>query len=351
MSERQSSIHVNSAKSTSEQHNNRDQELDYIFPEHSHKNEKWISESIADRERTIKRLCKQVSGRKLQKNAEPIREAVVNLQAHHTMEDLQKLKSDLEEKWDFKIFQMYIHHDEGASKKNKEGEKLVPKELNPEKVNYHAHLVIDWQNKKTGRMLRYARGQMADLQTDVAKSLGMKRGKGKTADKKTANERLGIIEYKAKAQEEELREIREKNVKALQEEVNSLEQKKNQAEREYSALAKEDFRAPGEEGAKGKEKLSEVEFGSTDFEKASIEEIEGAMEFQSSEIERLESECREMEKESQRIAESSAKWWRDQREEKQFISDIDRKDESIKNTKQAMGRLEREIEQLENKSE
>tara|TARA_B100000674_G_scaffold474398_1_gene466297 strand:+ start:149 stop:1180 length:1032 start_codon:yes stop_codon:yes gene_type:complete len=343
MSDRMSSIHVNPAKSTSEQHNNRDQELDYIFAEHSHKNEKWISESIADRERTIKRLCKQISGRKLQKNAEPIREAVVNLQAHHTMEDLQKLKSDLEKKWDFEIFQMYIHHDEGASLKNEMGERIEPKVLS--KVNYHAHLVIDWQNKKTGKMLRYARGQMANLQTDVAESLGMKRGKEKTADKKTANERLGIVEYKAKAQEEELREIREKNLKALQEEVKVLEQKKNQAEREYSALAEEDFRAPG------KEALSEVEFGGEDFKKASIEQIEGAMEFQYSEIERLESECRKMEEKSQRIAESNANWWRFQREEKELISAIARKDESIEITKRAVEKLKREIEQLENQSE
>lgn len=246
MSERQSSIHVNSAKSTSEQHNNRTQELDYIFPEHSHKNEQWVSESIADRERKIKRLCKQISGRKLQKNAEPIREAVVNLQAHHTMEDLQKLKSDLEEKWDFEIFQMYIHRDEGASLKNEKGEKIEPKVLNPDKVNYHAHLVIDWQNKKTGKMLRYARGQMSKLQTDVAKSLNMKRGKERVADKQTANERLGIIQYKAKAQEEELAQIREASLKALQEQVEVLEQKKNEAQGRHDEAQREYERAEEE---------------------------------------------------------------------------------------------------------
>lgn len=254
MSERQSSIHVNSAKSTSEQHNNRTQELDYIFPEHSHKNEEWVSESIADRERKIKRLCKQISGRKLQKNAEPIREAVVNLQSHHTMEDLHKLKSDLanmvheegkykgQKKWQFEIIQMYIHHDEGASLKNEKGEKIEPKMLNPDKVNYHAHLVIDWQNKETGKMLRYARGQMADLQTDVANSLNMKRGKERTADKRTANERLGIVEYKAQAQEKELEEIRKVQLTTLQDEVRSLEQKKNELDEQYAEVNREYFR-------------------------------------------------------------------------------------------------------------
>lgn len=265
MSERQSSIHVNSAKSTSEQHNNRTQELDYIFPEHSHKNEQWVSESIADREREIKRLCKQISGRKLQKNAEPIREAVVNLQAHHTMEDLQKLKSNLEEKWDFEIFQIYIHRDEGASLKNEKGEKIEPKVLNPDKVNYHAHLVIDWQNKETGKMLRYARGQMSKLQTDVAESLNMKRGKERGVDKRTANERLGIIEYKAQAQEKELAQIREASLKALQEEVNSLEQKKNEAEREYREVEKYDRQvgeqvlAAMEEERRARERYLEME--------------------------------------------------------------------------------------------
>ena len=259
MSERKSSIHINPAKSTSEQHNNREQELNYVFPEHTHENEHWIGESIADREKTIKRLCKQISGRKMQKNAEPIREGVVNLQSHHTMEDLQKLKSDLakmvytdgkyegQKKWRFEIIQMHIHKDEGvAIKIEKKPEESLeeykervdkePKKLDPDRVNYHAHLVFDWQDKENGKMLRYARGQMADLQTDVAKSLGMQRGKGRTADKRTANERLEPIEYKVKQRGKELVE--------LQSEISVLEQKKNRVWGEYCEVL---WKTPGSE--------------------------------------------------------------------------------------------------------
>jgi len=254
MSERKSSIHINPVKSTSEQHNNRDQELDYVFPEHTHENEQWVGELIADREKTIKRLCKQISGRKMQKNAEPIREGVVNLQSHHTMEDLQKLKSDLanmvytegkyegQKKWRFEIIQMHIHKDEGVAIKieKKEGESeeeykervdKEPKKLDPERVNYHAHLVFDWQDKENGKMLRYARGQMADLQTDVANSLGMQRGKERTADKRTANERLEPVEYKVKQRGKELVE--------LQSEISVLEQKKNEAESRFERDSRE----------------------------------------------------------------------------------------------------------------
>jgi hypothetical protein len=243
MSERKSSIHINPVKPTSEQHNNREQELNYVFPEHTHENEQWIGESIADREKTIKRLCKQISGRKMQKNAEPIREGVVNLQSHHTMEDLQKLKSDLakmvytdgkyegQKKWRFEIIQMYLHKDEGVAIKDDKKEVIEPKSLDPNRVNYHAHLVFDWQDKENGKMLRYARGQMADLQTDVAKSLGMQRGKEKTVDKRTANERLEPVEYKVKQRGKELVE--------LQSEISELEQKKNSTELKYWKLAKQ----------------------------------------------------------------------------------------------------------------
>jgi len=288
MSERKASIHINPVKSTSEQHNTRDQELDYVFPEHTHENEHWVSETIADREKTIKRLCKQVSGRKLQKNAEPIREGVVNLQAHHTMKDLHKLKEDLEEKWGFEIFQMHIQRDEGQEFKDENKKVIEPKKLNPDKVNYHAHLIFDWQNKETGKMLRYARGQMAALQTDVAESLGMERGKRRGSDKRTANERLSPIEYKVKERGKELAE--------LQAEVTALEQKKNQ---EYTRYCEVLWATPGSSvfaeclaggEVEAMESLQIVEVG----------ELEEAIDLQSRELEENERDIEELGREVER---------------------------------------------------
>ena len=321
MSERKSSIHINPVKSTSEQHNNREQELDYVFPEHTHENEQWIGESIADREKTIKRLCKQISGRKMQKNAEPIREGVVNLQEHHTMEDLHKLKADLEKKWGFEIIQMHLHKDEGVAIKDDKNQVIEPKSLDPNRVNYHAHLVFDWQDKENGKMLRYARGQMADLQTDVAKSLGMQRGKERTADKRTANERLEPVEYKVKQRGKELVE--------LQSEISELEQKKNRAWWDYCEVL---WKTPGSEMfvgylADGTPETME----SLDI--ASVEELEEAIALQSGKFKEAEEDIRELKGEVEESDEVN----------RRIKSDIEDARGQIESLEKENNRVEREI--------
>src|SRR5690554_2106043 len=91
------SINFKAVKASSEMHNERLQELDYIEPEFSAMNESWKTHSIAEMDKEIKRYCKATSGRKMQKNATPIREAVVNLNHHHSVDDLRKLSDKLEE--------------------------------------------------------------------------------------------------------------------------------------------------------------------------------------------------------------------------------------------------------------
>ena len=186
------------------------------------------------------------------------------------------------------------------------------------------------------------------MQDITASSLGMERGDLK---ENSNTERLEAVAFKEKKIAEEIKEMIPKVVLLkkeefrLQEETKDLEQKKNEAERKYFSLAREDFGAPGEK------ELSEAEFDSENIENASIEEIQRALEFQSSEIERLENECRNMEEEADRIAESNANWWSNQRKEKHLVSEIEREEESIRITKRAIEDLEREIEQLKNQPE
>lgn len=187
-----SSINFKAAAPTSERHNLREQELDYVMKKLSKNNESLMLESIPDREKKIRAYCKKISGRKMQKNATPIREAVVNLQPYHTIEDLKKLASELEGKFEIKCFQIHIHRDEGKSEKE---------------LNHHAHMVFDWQDKETGKMLRLGKVSMSQIQTLVADSLGMERGELKVNSNR---ERLEPIEYKKKMRELEVKELEQK---------------------------------------------------------------------------------------------------------------------------------------------
>lgn len=196
-----SSINFKPAKSNSEFHNERKQELDYNFPELIVNNESWINDRIKNQQKKIEDYCKKKSGRKLQKNATPIREAVVNINADHGMKDLKNLAKSLQEKKGIECFQIHIHRDEGKSRKQ---------------LNYHAHMLFNWQDKKTGKMLRLNKVEMSKIQTLVANNLGMERGELKVNSNR---ERLEPIELKRQYVEAELSE--------LQTQINVLEQKKN----------------------------------------------------------------------------------------------------------------------------
>lgn len=70
-------INFKAVKSDSETHNFRKKTFDYIRKDLTPKNEYWMEQKIADRIQKIEAYCKEKSGRKLQKNAMPFREAVV----------------------------------------------------------------------------------------------------------------------------------------------------------------------------------------------------------------------------------------------------------------------------------
>lgn len=203
--EHKASIHFRPVVAqSSEAHNTRSQSLEYVHSELSHNNESIISRSIQEMEQEIKAFCRSTSGRKLQKNAEPIREAVVNLKSNHTKDDVLRLSKGLEYKFGIQVFQIHIHRDEGL------------KEASTVKINHHAHLLCRWQDMKTGKTLKLNRQDLSKIQDYVAESLAMERGELKS---NTNIERLEAVEYKR--QQEELK------LKKITLELQELEQKKN----------------------------------------------------------------------------------------------------------------------------
>lgn len=93
---KKTSIHFepcNVAKS--EKHNKREQELDYIFPELSYKNEGFIlCENLVEHKTKVESLYKNKIRQKMQTKTVPIREAVVVIDESTTMDELKILVND-----------------------------------------------------------------------------------------------------------------------------------------------------------------------------------------------------------------------------------------------------------------
>jgi len=188
------SINFKVVKSDSETHNFRKKTFDYIRKDLTPKNEYWMEQKIADRIQKIEAYCKEKSGRKLQKNAMPVREAVVVIKEDTTMLELQNLAKRLEEELDIRVFQIAIHKDEGHTDKD-------TKEWKP---NHHAHLVADWQDLKTGKTLKHQSFHYSKMQDLTAECLNMERGISGSRG------RLEAIEFKIQQKEEDLKVLEER---------------------------------------------------------------------------------------------------------------------------------------------
>lgn len=188
------SINFKAVKSDSETHNFRKKTFDYIRKDLTIRNEYWMEQKIADRIQKVEAYCKEKSGRKLQKNAMPVREAVVVIKDDTTMLELQNLAKRLEEELSIRVFQIAIHKDEGHTDKD-------TKEWKP---NYHAHLVADWQDLKTGKTLKHQSFHYSKMQDLTAECLNMERGISGSRG------RLEAIEFKIQQKEEDLKVLEDR---------------------------------------------------------------------------------------------------------------------------------------------
>jgi len=188
------SINFKAVKADSEVHNFRRKTFDYICKDLTPLNEYWQEDKIADRIQKIEVYCKEKSGRKLQKNAMPVREAVVVIKEDTTLRELHDLSKKLEMELGIRVFQIAIHKDEGHF--DKESEEWKP--------NFHAHLVADWQDQKTGKTLKHQSFHYSKMQDLAAECLGMERGVSGSVG------RLEAVEFKIQKKEEELKALEEK---------------------------------------------------------------------------------------------------------------------------------------------
>jgi hypothetical protein len=212
-----SSIHIAKAsKSTTHNfyHNSREgREPSYLLPrEQREANEydKTASEAMREFEKLTQERAekyKQRTGQKIQKKTRLLYSAVVNLEDHHTLKDLEPIKNYLESylnNGEKMVLSMSIHRDEGTA----------------ERKNYHAHFeIIGLDSQGNGIAKKLNKDFLISLQEKVSKVLGMKYEAGSERKHLSHNDykELKKLESEALKKIEQEQTIKNKVIKAVKE--------------------------------------------------------------------------------------------------------------------------------------
>ncbi|KIZ33074.1 hypothetical protein OO18_29355, partial [Raoultella ornithinolytica] len=166
-------------KSSSETHNLRLRDFDYVRKDLTSENFNWGFENkLSEIRKDQEKLYLEKVGQRMQKRANPLREGVFLVDEHTTDKTILDTVTGVEKEFGIKAVQLSVHRDEGH----------YHPESKEWKPNYHAHVVFDWQDKNTGKSFKLKPQQLSELQTYFAKSLGMERGKASTRKHKNSLE-------------------------------------------------------------------------------------------------------------------------------------------------------------------
>jgi hypothetical protein len=129
-------------------------------------------------------------------------EAVINLEEHHTMDDVKKVADFIHKKYHLTPTAIAIHRDEGYKDKT----------TGEVKYNYHAHVMFYTVDNGKSQMRTIGKKALSEMQTEVANLLHMERGQ---VNSKTV--RLNHRQYREKAKElAEKDELYEKELYSLE---------------------------------------------------------------------------------------------------------------------------------------
>lgn len=274
-----SSIHIGTSSAGALIHNERIFSPDYLISNDKKINEykSYTDLHISELENLAKIDYQKhsINNRKLPKTATLIKEAILNLNENHTLQDLEKVKQTLENEYGYKISNMSIHKDEGyiyTDTKNytmgrnqfknlEETPHIAELDLKDNKFyewnfnnnkwvkgneikdykiekNYHAHIVMLNYNFTKHRTIRNNLKDLSKMQTLVARDLDMERGKCSSiveaqrigVEVEQSRKRLNIKEYKVQKRKEnelkkEVQELKKEiyNFKEMQKSITSLE--------------------------------------------------------------------------------------------------------------------------------
>ncbi len=251
------SVHVKPCNiGSSELHNRRDpdyiKKLDpktlYVRLELTKHNASYVAPemqgvSLQQHLESIRAMVKQKTGRAMQEKevkypgkngkmitrqgASPIRESVVVIEKDTKLKDLLRFTKEVEKKWGIKALQVHIHRDEGHYENPADEKTWVP--------NYHAHIIWDWMDWKTGKSIKLNADDMSEMQDMVAEALDMERGQKKS---ETGAEHLEREQFIKQKLEKERKQLEDEKRKA-QSEKDKAEKKANEAKEEAKKAVEE----------------------------------------------------------------------------------------------------------------
>jgi hypothetical protein len=221
-----SSINVQAVTSHAIAHNERVSSPSYLIGENENSKNEFVSylqenetfETIKDQ---ISKDYEKTNSRKYQTNSVPVKEAVLNLNAHHTIKDVEKVALVLQKEFGYRPLHIAIHQDEGHI--SEDGEKHF---------NHHAHIVFQNYDLDKHKTPRLNATDMRRMQTVVADTLGMQRGEDK---KITGKQRLEHWEYRKAQEAKTIIEITKEQSKTLKEELKELKMLQQQKREELKA--------------------------------------------------------------------------------------------------------------------
>lgn len=184
-----SSVHFENVKSTSQSHNLRLREFDYVRKDLTPMNKSYGDmkphpEVIND----LKDIVKNKTGRTAQAKAKFLLEGVFLFTEKHSNTDLLNVVKEFSKKFKVRVKELHIHRDEGHY------EKLS----NEWKPNLHAHIVIENINRNTGKSVKWNKEDLSNIQDFFAEALNMQRGI------KSEKRHLNSLEYKVQKEHEAL---------------------------------------------------------------------------------------------------------------------------------------------------
>lgn len=149
-------------------------------------------------------------------------EAVINLEEHHTMDDVKKVADFIHKKYHLTPTAIAIHRDEGYKDKT----------TDETKYNYHAHVMFYTVENGKSQMRTIGKKALSEMQTEVANLLHMERGQ---VNSKTV--RLNHRQYREKAKElAEKDELYEKELYSLEQALDTAHDRDLETQEELLTL-------------------------------------------------------------------------------------------------------------------
>ena len=262
---------------------------------------------------SIRVMVKQKTGRAMQEKdvqytdkngkvrtrngASPIRECVVVIEKDTKLKDLLRFTKEVEKKWGIKALQVHLHRDEGHYEVPGDEKTWVP--------NYHAHIIWDWMDWKTGKSIKLNADDMSTMQDMVAEALDMERGQKKS---ETGLDHLERNDFILQKQEKEKKRLEEEKRKAQSEKAKA-ENKANEAKEEAKKAVEEKDEAE-KKAQEAKTALTSAESKITE-KQSEIDNLDKRITSKEAALDRLITETRTLrfEKYSDKSAGSDA--WKD----------------------------------------